>query len=125
MQVWLANQGQYLSLLQAGWSLVQKYLLYSYKSSNTDVMAVDTFEQAGLIYDRKNYDRSIFSTLATTHSTWRPINFGKGPPYQWTETHVTLLKLASQMTRSELNAFRERVPIAKGLSDKYSVYLLY
>ena len=89
IQVWLANQGQFLSLLQAG-----------------------------LIYDRKNLDRSIFSTLATTHSTWRPRNFGKGPPYQWTETHVTLLKLSSQLTRVELNAFRERVPIAKNLSDR-------
>ena len=88
LQVWLSNQGQYLAMLEAG-----------------------------LLFDRSNYDRKTFTTLATTASTWRPSNFGQNVPYKWTENHVTLLKLSSGMTRADISAFRDKVPSARSLRD--------
>jgi len=39
------------------------------------------------------YLGSLFDTLSTTSSTWRPSNFGQMPPFKWTENHITLLKV--------------------------------
>ena len=88
LQVWLSNQGQYLSMLESG-----------------------------LLFNRANFDRSTFTTLTSSPSTWRPVNFGKKPPYKWTENHVTLLKLSSKMTRADIKKFRENVPSANDLHD--------
>ena len=88
LQVWLANQGQYLAMLEAG-----------------------------QLFDRKNFESGIFTTLASSPSTWRPSNFGELPPYKWTEKHVTLLKLSSAMTRERLAKFREALPSAKQFDD--------
>ena len=88
LQVWLANQGQYAAM-----------------------------QEAGLLSEEGNFARSSFTTFATSPSTWRPDNYGTAPPFGWTEKHVTVLKLSASLTRADIARFRSRVPRADKVTD--------